>query len=339
MSPTFGYAVIGWEQPHPTRLVFGGGLYLYRDGHWLKSKLDTNADGGIEDVAFPDEQHGWIATFDCGDARVSVFRTQNAGASWRRLPVRTSHSCGGGPTYLSFANASDGWLEPVSPNGPGGGFLITTNGGNTWPAGGSLDQARSGSACLNRITALSATTAWMPCGHLLRTTDAGKSWKPQLLPLPTRWRKATVTEAGDPRFFGSRGIVPVTAWSRQAKAVLFYETTNDGRTWSFVASHPTGGFCDRAFAYGGPPSASVSVASLITWWVVSNRRGRVDVTNDGGRHWTSHAAPLTGWCQVSGLTAGSAALAWITPRTTRGAPLYETRDGGRTWRPVVLPLR
>jgi photosystem II stability/assembly factor-like uncharacterized protein len=336
MSPTFGYAVIGWEQPHPTRLVFGGGLYLYRDGRWSKSKPYTNANGGIEDVAFPDNRHGWIATYDCADAWVSVFRTQDAGASWQRLPISSTHSCGGGPTYLSFPNTRDGWLEPVSPNGPVGILLRTTNGGATWPVLGSIDE---GDSCLNRITAISASVAFMPCQRLVRTTNGGRTWQAQALPWPAGRRTDVVTSAGDPRFFGSRGVVPVTVWSRQAKAVLFYETTNDGRTWSLVASHLTGGFCGRAFAYGGPPSATVSVASPSALWVVSNRRGRVDVTNDGGRHWTSHASPLAGWCQVSGLTAGSAALAWVAPKNTRGAPLFETRDGGRTWRPVTFPLR
>ena len=52
LSPSFGYAVAGWRH--------GGGLYLYRDGRWSLSSAHT--DGQIEDVAFPDERHGWIAS-------------------------------------------------------------------------------------------------------------------------------------------------------------------------------------------------------------------------------------------------------------------------------------
>ena len=282
VSPTFGYAAIGWEQPHSTRLVFGGGLYLYRDGRWSKSVPYSNENGGIEDVAFPDEQHGWLATYDCGDARVSVYRTQDGGASWQRLPIRSSHSCGGGPTFLSFPNLQDGWLEPVSPNGPVGILLRTTNGGATWPVLGSID---NGDSCLNRITAFSAAVAWMPCVRLVRTVDGGQTWHPQSLPLPTRWRKDAVTSAGDPRFFGNRGVVPVTVWDHHGKAVLFYDTSNAGRTWSLAASRRTGGFCDHTFPWPSAPRATVSIASPTTWWVASNRTGRIDVTSDGGRHW------------------------------------------------------
>jgi hypothetical protein len=263
VSPTFGYAVIGWEQPHPARLVFGGGLYLYRDGRWSKSKPYTNGDGGIEDVAFPDEQHGWLATYNCAEARVSVYRTQNGGASWQRLRIRSTHSCGGGPTFLSFPNPQDGWLEPVSPNGPGGILLRTTNGGATWPVFGSID---NGDSCLNRITALSATVAWMPCVRLVRTVNGGLTWHPQSLPLPARWRKDSVTSAGDPRFFGNRGVVPVTVWSHRAKAVRFYVTSDAGRSWSLAAAHRTGDFCGRTFLYpSSNPRATVAIAGPGTW--------------------------------------------------------------------------
>ena len=309
-------------------------MYIYRAGRWTKTPL--RAEGVIEDVAFPDQRHGWIAAYDCAFARVSVYRTEDGAASWQRLPIRTTHSCGGGPTYLSFPNTRDGWLEPVSPNGPSGLLFRTTDGGTTLPSEWGVGE---GDSCLNRITAISATVAWMSCDRLLRTVDGARTWRPQALPLPLRWRQHTVASAGDPRFFGNRGFVPVTVWSRHGKAVLFYASTNGGRTWSFAGSHPTGGFCARSFPWPSDPRATVSIASPTTWLVVSNRLGRVDVTSDGGRHWRSHGSPLNGWCQVSGLTAGSAALAWITPKQSRGAPLYETRDGGRTWPPVVFPLR
>jgi photosystem II stability/assembly factor-like uncharacterized protein len=335
VSPSVGYVAASWERPNGARTSDGGGLYMYRDGHWVLAPVRT--DGAIEDVAFPDERHGWIASYDCARALVSVYRTQDSGANWSHLPIKTTHSCGGGPTYLSFPTGRTGWLEPVSPNGPWGEFLITSNGGTTWPGGGGLGQGY-GTGCLNRITATSAKLAWMPCGPLLHTTNGGRTWHRQAFPLPPRWRTDTVTSAGDPRFFGSHGIVPLAVWSHRGKAVLFYRTTNGGRSWSLVGSHSAGGFCDRTFEWPSVPRAIVSIASPNTWWLVGDRAGRIDVTNDGGRHWSSHAS-LAGWCAVSRLTAGSAALAWITPRATRGAPLYETRNGGRTWRAVSFPLR
>ena len=330
--PTFGYLVAGWRRmPGEPSLGFGGGLYLYRSGSWSKAR-NADLDGDIEDAAFPDEKHGWIATYDCARAGVSVYRTADGGTTWHRLRVRATHSCGGGPTYLSFPNPRDGWLEPVSPNGPGGLLLRTENGGTTWRLIG------EGADCLRRITAISASVAWMACGRLDRTVDGGRTWYRQTLPLPARWREHATTSAGDPRFFGDDGVVPVTVWSHRGKAVLFYATRNAGRTWELVAAHPTGGFCDRSFLWPSDPMATVSIASPTTWWVASGRLGRIDVTSDGARHWVSRPS-LDGWCAVSRLTAGSAALAWVTPRSERDAPLYETRDGGRTWLPVAPALR
>lgn len=283
-------------------------------------------DGGIEDAAFPDAQHGWIAAYDCARALVSVYRTQDSGANWRRLPIRASHSCGGGPTYLSFPDDRDGWLEPVSPNGPGGALFRTTNGGTRWFGVGDLGQ---GIVCLKRITALSASIAWMPCGRLLRTSNGGGTWHAQTLHLPPRWRRKTVTSAGDPRLVGRQGVVTVSA------------SDDGGRTWSLRSTRHVTGFCQHSFPWPSAPEATVAVADPRTWWVVSNQFGRIDVTRDAGRHWSSRASPTLrdlGRCNVSGLTAGSPALAWVTLKDGRGAPLYETRDGARNWRPVKLPL-
>jgi photosystem II stability/assembly factor-like uncharacterized protein len=338
LSPTFGYAAAGWQrQPGNPAYGYGEGLYLYRAGRWTKVAVRT--DGGIEDVAFPDEQHGWIATYDCARALVSVYRTQDGGSSWRRLPIKTSHSCGGGPTYLSFPDTRDGWLEPVSPNGPGGALFRTTNGGASWFSVGGLGE---GIACLKRITALSASTAWMPCGRLLRTSNGGRTWHAQTLQLSPRWRRKTVTSPGDPRFFGRKGVVAVSAWSRRAKAVLFYVSDDGGRTWSLQSTREVAGFCQHSFPWPSAPEATVAIADPRTWWVVSNQFGRIDVTHDGGRHWTSHVSATIralGWCNVSGLTAGSSSLAWVTTKQRRTTALFETRDGGRSWRPVTFPLR
>jgi photosystem II stability/assembly factor-like uncharacterized protein len=75
---------------------------------------------------------------------------------------------------------------------------------------------------------------------------------------------------------------------------------------------------------------------------MTNRYGRTDVTHDGGRHWHSHPSATLrrlGWCHVRSLTAGSGSFAWVTTNERYRSALYETRNGGATWRAVILPLR
>src|SRR5438105_3969013 len=80
------------------------------------------------------------------------------GRSGQSLGKPATHSCGGGPTYLSFVDPSHGWMEPVSPNGPQGELLRTTDGGRTWTRVASF---QSGLPCLAPIEFVSRSAGWM----------------------------------------------------------------------------------------------------------------------------------------------------------------------------------
>ena len=83
-----------------------------------------------------------------------------------------------------------------------------------------------------------------------------------------------------------------------------------------------------------------SVADAHVWWIVAGRsRPLVQVTADAGRRWrtaAAHGLP-SGACSVMSVSAANANDAWVIARqgSDRNA-LFQTRDGGRTWRRQVL---
>jgi photosystem II stability/assembly factor-like uncharacterized protein len=160
LSHAFGYTVAyrTVERGDTARTTVG--LFVYDNGRWRNvtpRRLNANA---IDDVAFIDRLHGWVAAYNCGEAAVYLYRTSDGGRSWRSLGKPATHSCGGRPTFLSFIGAKRGWMEPVSPNGPGGELLRTDDGGRTWTRLGS-GLGSSSLPCLAPIEFVWRAAGWM----------------------------------------------------------------------------------------------------------------------------------------------------------------------------------
>src|SRR2546421_6534039 len=134
VAPGFGYTVAYRDVWHGGTADTTVALFVYDHGRWRNATPPQLHSRGIDDVVFTDRRHGWVAANDCirGGASVYLYRTSDGGRSWRSLGAHGTHSCGGGPTYLSFVDARNGWMEPVSPNGPGGELLRTRDGGASW---------------------------------------------------------------------------------------------------------------------------------------------------------------------------------------------------------------
>ncbi len=88
------------------------GRFVYDDGGWRNAtpaKLAADGVDAIDDVAFVDRRHGWVAAYNCATVAVYLYRTSDGGRSWQSLGKPASHSCGGGPTFLSFVDDRRGW--------------------------------------------------------------------------------------------------------------------------------------------------------------------------------------------------------------------------------------
>jgi photosystem II stability/assembly factor-like uncharacterized protein len=348
LSPGFGYSVA-------YRTVEGGTtantvirLFVYDNGHWRNATPPTlRADGidAIDDVAFADRRHGWVAGYNCAEAAVYLYRTSDGGHSWRSLGKPTGHSCGGGPTFLSFTDDKHGWMEPVSPNGPVGNLLGTNDGGRTWKhlASGPRGQTRPPALpCLAPIRFVSHSTGWMArCGNgrVFSTHDMGRHWSRARIRIPN----GSDARFDLPRFVGTEGVIAATLGSRpptafaRTRAVVFSASRNGGQDWT-VRSIRKVAPCPLTPYFTALWPANVVDARV--WWIVACRsRPVVQVTSNAGRQWHTVVARglPTRPCSVMSVSAADVNVAWVLARD-RGSntALFQTRDGGHTWHRTIL---
>jgi photosystem II stability/assembly factor-like uncharacterized protein len=349
LSPGFGYSVAYRTVERGATARTKIGLFVYQKGRWRDATPPTlRADriDAIDDVAFVDARHGWVAAYNCGAAAVYLYRTSDGGRSWQSLGKPASHSCGGGPTFLSFVDDRHGWMEPVSPNAPAGVLLGTTDGGRTWErlASGPPSQVRpSALPCLAPIRFMSVSSGWMArCqgGGVFSSVDGGRRWSRAPIRIPGR----SDARFDLPRFIGDAGVVAATLSTRpptetgRTRAVVFSVSSDGGRSWTVrsvrrVASCPL----DAYYTAFWP----ASIVDTRVWWIVAGRsRPTVQVTTDGGRTWRAIAAQglPSRWCSVLSVSAADAKVAWMVARQgTRSSGLFQTTDGGRRWHRVTLP--
>lgn len=353
VSPGFGYSVAYRTVAHGITAQTEIGLFLYEHGRWRNVTPPTlRADGidGIDDVAFVDRRHGWVAAYNCATVAVHLYRTGDGGRSWQTLGTPASHSCGGGPTFLSFIDDAHGWMEPVSPNGPVGQLLGTSDGGRTWThlASGPPVQVRPGTGqlpCLAPVHFVSPSTGWMArCGNgaVFTTHDHGRLWGRAAIRIPD----AADARFDVPWFNGGAGVVAATIGSRPAtasagtRAVAFASSRDAGRRWASQAVR-TIASCPLV-----PYSTSLWPASVVdahVWWIVAGRgQPLVQVTTNAGRRWRTVLArglPARP-CAVTSVSAASSKVAWAVARGPgHDSGLYHTSDGGRTWHRTVLLRR
>lgn len=350
VSAGFGYAVVSRTVQLGTPPFVRTTLRLFVDdaGRWRDvtpptSLLRRDGIDAIEDVAFVDRRHGWLAAYDCARAAVYLYRTADGGRSWRFLGAPGSHSCGGGPSFLSFVDDERGWLEPVSPNGPAGVLLGTMDGGRTWRrlASGPAGPVRQpGLPCLAPIRFVSAVRGFMArCadGGLYATDDGGRRWHRVAVPM----QHGASARLDLPWLSGAAGVVAATIGTRPpsesgwSRAVVFAVSRDGGREWRVGATRPVAHCPLRPFGTDAWPAA---VAGPSVWWIVAG--GAVQLTTDAGRTWLTHAAHglPTLPCSVVAVSAAGPDAAWVVARTGgRSTALFATADGGRSWRRVGLP--
>jgi photosystem II stability/assembly factor-like uncharacterized protein len=348
LSPGFGYSVSYRTVERGTTAQTRIGLFIYEEGRWRNATPPAlGADGidAIDDVVFVDRRHGWVAAYSCATVAVYLYRTSDGGRSWQSLGKPGSHSCGGGPTFLSFVDDRHGWMEPVSPNGPVGSLLRTTDGGRTWMQllSGPPGQVRPPALpCLAPIRFNSVSSGWMSrCdrGGPFSTTDGGRRWS--RVPVAIRHRLDARFDL--PWFNGGEGVVSATIGTRpptesgRTRAVAFAVSSNGGRSW---AARSMGRIASCPLSAYFTASWPASIVNRRVWWIVAGgTRPVAQVTTDSGQTWrTVPARGLpTRWCSIMSVSAAGPRAAWVVARRGRdSSALFQTVDGGRNWRRVIL---
>ncbi|MGE5577314.1 MAG: WD40/YVTN/BNR-like repeat-containing protein [Syntrophothermus sp.] len=308
---------------------------------------------------FLDADHAWLSVRSKDEQGVAVFRTADGGRSWAETTVRQENR---GLVYggqLDFIDPVNGWLliEPEHGMSSRPGELYrTTDGGEHWSelARAYGSPAENGLPFSGPFSFRDSITGWI-CGQqgaafspdhpLYMTTDGGRTWRPQDLPLPAGRTNGKLDVNAPPEFYpagGRNGVLPVLfipgSYKTSDYATLFYTTGDGGRAWQARGSLP-----------GTGPA---SFQSAVNWWawrddpgasgLAAPVRGTLYHTNDGGGSWTAIAPggdlarALEKGEKVQQLDFVTEKTGWLLLETVggKGTELLQTTDGGTTWQLV-----
>lgn len=294
-------------------------------------------------IFFRNGEDGWLAVAvpHGTGAAVYVARTVNAGRSWAIARFDTPLA---GSVAMDFVNARDGWILATST--PAAGLMdkaiyVTSDGGRTWQessctlgpgcrqgtGGLPADSYPTGLSVLGSDVFVTALNHGDPYVWFYRSPDGGGNWT--RIPLdPPEVLKGAYGDAYPPAFTGRDGSMFVVYRTPAGSTVAsVYHTTNAGRAWGFVKG--------SALRLSGSP-AVLGWQSAEQGYVASQLGRSLYLTNNGGQTWTVSRLPAP-VPEVPGAVSFSGAHDGIVAAVGRNSwtLLLVTRDGGRTWSPIV----
>lgn len=250
-----------FDAQHGLALNTVGSLLDTSDGGltWTRRLMDeaTTNDPLVGSLQFIDSKTGWMlrtrqsgsyGTYSIlGLPSASIWRTTDGGKSW--IPPQDSATFGYAATF-HFVDALHGWVLAD------GGVKITSDGGQTWVAGGKLEQTFYSIRFFDTQTGIAVGAG----GTIARTTDGGQSW--QLRPSRTinQLNRVRLLDDGSGWIVGQSGTL--------------LRTTDKGQTWQTVSLLTSKNLNDIVFS------------SQKTGWVLGDS-GLVVRTTDGGATWAA----------------------------------------------------
>jgi len=204
-SPSEGWVIEGtslihttdsgatWEKYKPDGVAIRSIRFLDRDNGWfvgqllrlpaVKDEFETwhpviygTKDGGNNwrrVYIGPEERYPlwdvWpLSSKDIWAVGVTILHSDDGGASWNKVPLKDRRGVSGMPVEIRFLDSNVGWMKTNEP----GGYLLTTDGGNTWEPrpvsivpGGFAD-----------VLYVSLTEAWGVARDIYRSNDSGITW-------------------------------------------------------------------------------------------------------------------------------------------------------------------
>jgi photosystem II stability/assembly factor-like uncharacterized protein len=195
---------------------------------------------------------------------------------------------------------------------------------------------------------LNATTGWMTGTDLITesshsqgvllyvTHDGGLTWQPQAVPLNCGVALSSArTVIYPPQFFSQRdGLFTASSWSPSGLCV--YATHDGGVSWQSTSFLPFATSPDvQIDRYGPTPVPQFTDAQSGWLWQGSIYQppDMLVITHDGGQHWTSSHPSLPAGYSVFQVQFVSSSTGWLLAKKGSGPPaLFQTLDGGKTWR-------
>jgi photosystem II stability/assembly factor-like uncharacterized protein len=220
--------------------------------HWTLQFTNRDSAGFFDCMDFWDANHG-IVIGDAVRGEVAMLTTTDGGANWTRVP----------PASLPAAQPNEGSFAAS------GTCIVTRPGGRAW------------------LVASNAAH-----GRVLRTTDYGRTWAVDTLPITTR-------SGSGPQSIGFRddrnGIALGGGNAAQVGDLLTATTRDGGHTWTVRTSPPLKtGVWGGVYVPGATRSTVVAVGP--SGAVFSRDDGMSWMTIDTLNYWSvGFASPRAGW--------------------------------------------
>ena len=335
-------ANVGWatEIAGPLRMTTNGGA-RWRDVP--RPKLHGKVLGFSNTLAgasFLSRSDFWVIAYGLG-RDVFLFHTTDAGRKW----VQAGSFPNDEGAWVSFMNDRLGWVAVNNGEAGGAGSVTiyeTTNGGRHWSLvsrsrslvgvpgtpnnPGTCDDTGFSTSGTARapVLWLSGASNLAPC--LACSADGGSNWRdcpgptdPSQFCPPDPW-KGWGGEVWPPVFSRLSGALVAFYGTPHGDVTVFCSTSDGGQNW-IEHRPPAPGF--------GP----TDLVSSTTWFTVAGKA--FYRTKNGGIGWSRIATKdLSGSSGTGSLDFVNSVDGWAILRSGR---LWHTTDGGRVWKPELLP--
>jgi len=274
----------------------------------------------------------WLSLY-AGGSSTTLWHTTDAGAHWSSSTVAT-----GAVMQLTFVDATHGWLA-ATPFGSATGQMPimvwrTTDGGMTWTniASTPVMGRTTGMSFVNATTGFASAQDEASSKLLISVThDAGVTWTPVSLPVPSAGNSVALPSLVSPPIFTSAtaGVLEVTSMSLPSSPATLnlYRTTDAGTSWQLGPSlSGTGG---TSVPTTSVPSSVLSTGDVFAA-VTLNGQATLYQLPVGATSWTQINTGGSSTALLSGITQ----LDFVNPTTgwaVTHAGLIGTTDGGMTW--------
>jgi photosystem II stability/assembly factor-like uncharacterized protein len=314
--PACGYGT--WSS---TRTTDGGRTFSH-------ASLDGLAGASLNDIAFADARHGWIAGSAAGGF---LLATENGGRTWHRT---YPFSAPWPALDIAFVSPTAGFGLGVV--GDGRAVLQTRDGGSTWSSIGRLPADPISADRDPILSFVDADHGWVSIvGGLLATRDGGHTWRrvPNAPPGGVAFADAEHGCAGS---FSTPAAM--TADGRQTWAPI--DASRGVVACAASLLDPAWATASQSFDPGNLQSIGAIVDASHAWalGLLDATTLGLESTTDGGASWTAYRwpSPPDG---TGGLTPDTLArLSFVSPTTgwlfTLFGHLFETTDGGASWHEV-----